>query len=230
MRFIHRNAWPVTRVAASVVWLVAWSALTVTGTIPKDFASALPLVTMAVPTILLVISEFNHAQGRPDIKIGDAQLVEPYFINNSAGEAIRIVKGVRIPISNSGAPVEVSPRLEISPDPTANPRVRVLHREQDWLDMRAVGIAFAEWTKLARGESRWFEVFSIAEADAGPRVAANNALQYGVLEWLDLRGQYEITITVLAGNEAPATEHFSLSVDPSTGELSLIRQRPSAAA
>jgi hypothetical protein len=88
VRFIHRNAWPVTRVAASVVWLVAW-ALTVTGTIPKDFASALPLVTMAVPTI---------------------------------------------------------------------------------------------------------------------------------------------TITVLAGNEAPATEHFSLSVDPSTGELSLNRQRASAAA
>jgi hypothetical protein len=220
----------VARVGVSGAWLVVWTVLTIAGTIPKDYPAALPLVAMAVPTLLLIVADVSHAQGRPDIRIGDAQLVEPYSIYNSAGGATRIIKGVRIPISNSGAPAEVSPRLEISPDPATNPRVRVLHREQDWLDMRGGGVAFAEWTKLARGETRWFEVFSIAEAEAGPRVAANNALQYGVLEWLDLRGQYRITITVLAGNETPVSEHFSLSVDPSTGELSLTRQQASAAA
>ena len=218
MRFIQRNAWLVARVSTSVVWLVAWSALTVTGTIPKDFAPALPLVAMAVPTILLVVAEFNHAQGRPDISIGDAQPVEPYVINSASG-TITIVKGLRIPISNSGAPVEVTPSLEISPDPAANPRVRNLHREQDWLV--AGGTLFAERTTLARGESRWFEVFSIADAGGGPRAVVHNALQYGSVEWLDLQGQYEITITAYGGNEAPRIKRFSLSVDPSIGELRL---------
>jgi hypothetical protein len=218
VRFIQRNAWLVARVSTSVVWLVAWSALTVTGAIPKDFASALPLVTMAVPTILLVIAEFNHAQGRPDISIGDAKPVEPYNIYSDTG-TIAIVRGLRIPISNSGAPVEVTPRLEISPDPAANPRVRVLHREQDWLI--AGGKVFAERTMLARGESRWFEVFSIADSGGGPGVVVHNALQYGSVEWLDLRGQYEITITAFGGNEAPRAKRFDLSVDPSIGELRL---------
>jgi len=218
VRFIHRNGWLVARVTASVVWLVAWSVLTVTGTVPKDYGSALPVVALAVPTVLLIASELNHAQGRPDVSIGDAQPVEPYVIYAASG-TITIIKGLRIAIRNSGAPAEVTPRLEISPDPAANPRVRVLHREQDWLI--AGGTVFAERTMLAKGESRWFEVFSIADAGSGPHAVVHNALQYGSVEWLELRGRYEVTITVFGGNEAPCIKRFSLSTDPSAGELRL---------
>jgi hypothetical protein len=218
VQFIHRHGWSLVRVTASVLWLVAWSALTVTGTIPKDFSSALPLFAMTVPTVLLVVAEVNHAQARPDIRIGNAQPVEPYVIH-AASTQISIIKGLRIPISNEGAPVEVTPYLGISPDPAANPRVRVLHREQDWLT--AHGTEFAERTMLAKGESRWFSVFSIADYGSGFCAVVHNALAYGSVEPVDLRGSYAVTITVVGGNEGPCRRRFSLVIEPGTGELRL---------
>ena len=173
---------------------------------------------MSVPTVLLVVAEISHAQARPDIRIGNAQPVEPYTIY-AASTPITIIKGLRIPISNEGAPVEVTPYLKISPDPAANPRMRVLHREQDWLT--AHGTEFAERTMLAKGESRWFSVFSVADFGSGSCAVIHNALAYGSVEQVDLRGSYSVTITVVGGNEGPCIRTFNMAIEPSTGELRL---------
>jgi hypothetical protein len=240
---VTRNFWAVVRVTVGVAFTVITLVATFAPLGGADWMRYVPAVGAIVATSLLVVSEYRHAVGRPDIQIGDPEAVSGHHVGRTVTtrnfdtrameqEVWPIDFGLtyRLRITNLGAAAAVLVRLEsIEPEPSTLPGPRPLHWHRDRANADG---DFEESRLVHRHQSDIVDLVSIGRHYPNPANPPPNWVRRpdscyihstrdpDGIEEVELDGNYELLVRADAEQEV-VERRFRLVVDSNVGTMQL---------
>jgi hypothetical protein len=204
-----------------------------------DWLRAVPLVAAIGATALLVVGEYRHAIGRPEVVIGDPEALAGQKVarlyRRRDFDSHQVVEDwlpfdvdplYRLRIKNHGARADVTVHLEITPEPSRAGGSRPLHwyRERPGADGK-----IGEERTLRKGQEDYIEVVSMrahpwTENPQAPQPPAGQHIGSFIhtvrspdgLEDVDLDGTYSLVVRADAGEDS-TSRRFRLTADHATG-------------